>query len=285
MFSKELLKGIAKEFKKMPGHARNVTRSYKEVLAHEKYAYGAHRRQYVCYFEPDAVDRTKPIVVFYHGGSWMVGKPELFTDRARVFVEQGYVVIMPTHRRLPFNRYYEIREDMISVLALTKKILVEKGMPDSKIVLAGMSSGGNLAALSFLDTSIALEADFPAAQILAGFFCAAPLHLGGMPDSVVIRGYADEPHTNMFRLASPISHLSADFPTKPVLIVHGSEDGLVAFSSILSFKQRLQEETSIDLTFCTLPNGSHIDAVHWAVADGEVRQIILEWMAGLRVGA
>lgn len=277
MFSKELLQGILKEMKRMPKHAQNVRQSSTRVLSHQKIKYGAHRQQYLCYFEPVSIDATKPLVVFYHGGSWLIGKPEMFTNRAQVFVEQGHSVIMPTHRKLPFHRYYSMREDMILVLQSVKQLLIKKETPNKKIILAGMSSGGNLAALSFFDASIAIEAGFDSDQIAAGFFCGAPLNLAGMPDSVVIRGYADEKHSNMFQQASPITFLSADSPSKPVLIVHGSEDGLVAYSSILTFKEQLRAITSTDLTFCTLPNGSHIESVRWAVQDGEVRQIILEW--------
>ncbi len=279
MFSKELFRGIFKEMKRMPKHAQNVRHSYTHVFPHQKIAYGAHRQQYLCYFRPAVIDINKPLVVFYHGGSWLVGKPEMFTNRAQVFVEQGYSVVMPTHRKLPFHRYYSMREDMILVLQSVKKLLIEKGLPDKKIVLAGMSSGGNLAALSFFDASIAAEAGFNADQIVAGFFCGAPLNLAGMPDSIVLRGYADEKHTTMFQQASPITFLSATSPSKPVLVVHGAEDGLVAYSSILTFKERLSAITPTDLTFCTLPNGSHIDSVRWAVKDGEVRQIILDWFA------
>ncbi len=282
MFSKELLQGILKEIKKMPKHAQNVRQSYRQVLPHQKIAYGAHRQQYLCYFKSDRIDASKPLVVFYHGGSWLLGKPEMFTNRAQVFVEQGYPVVMPTHRKLPFHRYFSMREDMILVLQAVQKLLSSTGDPDRKIVLAGMSSGGNLAALSFFDPSIAAEAGFNTDQIIAGFFCGAPLNLAGMPDSIVIRGYADEQHTDMFQQASPINFLSATSPAKPVLVVHGSEDGLVAYSSILAFKERLRAVSSTDLTFCTLPDGTHIDSVRWAVQDGEVRQIILDWFASIR---
>lgn len=282
MFSKELFRGILKEMKKMPKHAQNVRHSYTNVLPHQKIAYGTHRQQYLCYFEPENIDASKPLIVFYHGGSWLVGKPEMFTNRAQVFVEQGYTVVMPAHRKLPFHRYYSMREDMILVLQSVKRLLTEKGTPNKKIILAGMSSGGNLAALSFFDASIAAEAAFNADQIIAGFFCGAPLNLAGMPDSIVIRGYADEQHTSMFRQASPITFLSASSPSKPVLVVHGAEDGLVAYSSILTFKERLRAIAPTDLTLCTLPNGSHIDSVRWAVQDGEVRQIILDWFASIK---
>lgn len=281
MFSKELLQGILKEIKRMPKHAQNVRQSYKQVLPHQRIAYGAHRQQYFCYFKPEIIEETKPLVVFYHGGSWLVGKPEMFTNRAQVFVEQGYSVVMPAHRKLPFHRYYSMREDMILVLKSVQKLLIDKGTPNKKIVLAGMSSGGNLAALSFFDSSIAVEAGFNSDQIAAGFFCGAPLNLAGMPDSIVLRGYADEKHTSMFQQASPISFLTAASPSKPVLVVHGSEDGLVAYSSVLTFKERLRAISPTDLTFCTLPNGSHIESVRWAGQDGEVRQIILDWFASI----
>ena len=280
MFSKELLQGILKEVRRIPKHAQNV-RSYSKVAPHQKLAYGVHRQQYLCYFKTVNIDASKPLVVFYHGGSWLVGKPEMFTNRAQVFVEQGYPVVMPAHRKLPFHRYYAMREDMILVLQSVKKLLIDKGVPNKKIVLAGMSSGGNLAALSFFDASIAAEAGFNTDQIVAGFFCGAPLNLAGMPDSIILRGYADEKHTTMFQQASPITFLSATSPSKPVLVVHGAEDGLVAYSSILAFKERLRAITSTDLTFCTLPNGSHIDSVRWAGQDGEARQIILEWFANI----
>lgn len=280
LFSKELLKGVLKEMRSTPRNARAVWQGSAGVAYTAKYFYGKHKNQYLCYFEPKKIDPSKPVLVFFHGGGWMAGRPEMFSNRARVFIEAGYPVIMPTHRKIPYHWYIDIKEDLISIFRLLPELLAVHQLEGRSILLGGMSSGGNLAALTAYDASILEMAKFPSDKIVGTLYCAAPLNLEGMPDSVILRGFAGKKTFNAFRLASPINHLAAHH-NKPVMIVHGEEDGLVAYPSIVAFKEQLARVANCSIKFVTIPNGGHVSAVKWVGPDLQVRQLILEWMAGL----
>ena len=280
LFSKELLLGVLKEMRSTPRDARAVWNGSVGIAPTTKYFYGKHKNQYLCYFQPKNIDPSKPVLVFYHGGCWMAGRPEIFTNRARIFVEQGYPVFMPTHRKIPYHWYPDIKEDLISTFKQLPELLAVNQLKDRPIVLGGMSSGGNLAALAAYDESIFEAANFSKDQILATLYCAAPLNLEGMPDSVVLRGFAGKKSSNAFRLASPINHLTASH-TQPTMIVHGEEDGLVAYRSIVAFKEKLSKVANCSIKFVTIPKGGHVSAVKWVGPDLQVRQLILEWMANL----
>jgi len=187
MLSIKLVREVLREAKYLPHHAYKVTteRLKNGVYPHQKYIFGKHRKQYLCWFEPKKVTK-KHLIIFYHGGGWTFGKPEVFSDRAKLFAEEGYQVIMPSHRKLPFNNYTEIRADLILTLKKVYEIMQTKNILDKKIILGGMSSGGNLAALLFLDHSLLENTGFTPTHFVSAFLCGAPLSLADMTESFLL---------------------------------------------------------------------------------------------------
>ena len=83
----------------------------------KKHRFGNHRRQYVLHFQPlNRQTDKKNVIIYYHGGGWRSGSPELLKSNAQFFVNLGYCVFMPSYRRAPFNSYPEIREDLSNSL-------------------------------------------------------------------------------------------------------------------------------------------------------------------------
>ncbi len=278
MLSVKLVKEVLREVKGAPRHAYKVTqgRLKNGVYPHQKYTFGKHRKQYLCWFEP-AKSTKNHIIIFYHGGGWTFGKPETFSDRAKLFAEAGYQVIMPAHRKLPFNSYPEIREDLILTLKKVYAIMEEEGILHKKIILGGMSSGGNLAALLLLDHSLLQNTGFTSNQFASAFLCGAPVNLAGMTDSFLLTSYAGKKEHATFKNASPINHIPTSF-SKQLLLVHGTNDGLVNYQSTVEFVTQLTKVSTKPIDFYTIPNGSHLKAVSWAYEDNEVRRKILDWL-------
>ena len=278
MLSVKLVKEVLREVKYAPRHAYKITqnRIKKGVYPYQKYPFGKHRKQYLCWFEPAQVTK-KHIILFYHGGGWTFGKPEIFSDRARLFAKEGYQVIMPSHRKLPFNSYLEIREDLILTLKKIYKIMQTKDLLHKKIILGGMSSGGNLAALLCLDHSLLKNTGFTPAHFPSAFLCGAPVNLIGMTNSFLLTNYAGKRASATFKKASPINFLSTTVD-KSMLLIHGTADGLVNYQSTADFVARLTEVSQAAVDFYTLPRGSHLQAVSWAYENNVVRQRILNWL-------
>ncbi len=279
MLSVKLIKEVLKELKYFPRHAYKVTtgRMKAGVYPHQKYTFGSHKKQYLCWFDPKKNTQNQ-IIIFYHGGGWTFGTPELFSDRAKLFGELGYPVIMPSHRKLPLHSYKEIREDLILTLKKIYEILKTKGWLHKKIILSGMSSGGNLAALLLLDHSLLENTGFSKDHFVGAILCGAPVNLDGMTDSFVLANYAGKRTDKSFKEASPMSHLSSELE-KPMLVIHGTEDGLVNFESTAEFVKKISPLNKASTDFYIIPKGSHLKAVSWAYEDNEVRQKILHWLA------
>lgn len=278
MLSIKLVREVLREVQYLPRHAYKVIqgRLKNGVYPHQKHAFGQHLKQYLCWFEPKEVTK-KHLLIFYHGGGWTFGKPEVFSDRAKLFAEAGYQVVMPAHRKLPFNGYQEIREDLILTLKKVYEIMQTKGILDKKIILGGMSSGGNLAALLFLDHSLLENTGFTPAHFVSAFLCAAPLSLADMTDSFLLTNYAGKRGMLNFKNASPINFLPTSF-SKRLLVVHGTADGLVNYRGAANFVKQLNKVSRIPIVFYTIPKGSHLRAVSWAYEDNAVRQKILSWL-------
>jgi len=278
MLSVKLVKEVLKEVKGAPRHAYKVTQSRIKngVFPHKKHLFGKHRKQYLCWFEPAEMTKDH-IIIFYHGGGWTFGKPEVFSDRAKLFAEEGYHVIMPSHRKLPLNSYPEIREDLILTLKKVYEVMQKKDLLHKKIILGGMSSGGNLAALLLLDHSLLENTQFTAAHFSSAFLCGAPVNLSGMTDSFLLTNYAGKKECHTFKKASPINFIPTSF-SKQILIVHGTEDGLVNYQSTADFVEKLEKVSNSTIDFYTIPEGSHLQAVSWAYEDNAVRRKILNWL-------
>lgn len=274
----KLFKEVLQEAKYFPHHAYKVStsRAKNGVYPHEKYTFGPKENQYLCWFEPKEV-RYAPIIVFYHGGGWTFGSPELFSDRAKLFVELGYRVVMPAHRKLPRNRYPQIRQDLILTLETIRHILKTKKITSQKLLVGGMSSGGNLAGLLLFDQTLWAKGNWQASDFIGGFFCGAPMNLAGMTDSFVLENYAGKRHSDTFRLASPMQHLPPQM-NKPILVIHGTKDGLVNYQSTADFVTELALRNQQKTDFYTIRGGSHLKAVSWAYEENEVRKKILDWL-------
>ena len=278
MLSFELIKEVSRELRKFPQHAYKVIqhRLIGAKVHYKKYYFGKHPKQYLCWFEP-AKHTQDAIILFFHGGAWTFGSPELFNNRATLFTKLGYTVVMPSHRKLPQFGFSDIREDLSLILNKIGQLLVDKGISNKKIILGGMSSGGNLAALLLFDNSILLETTFKKEDFTGAFLCAAPLNLKEMTPSFVLTKYAGKRASNSFRKASPINHIPSHF-SKPILIIHGTKDGLVKFDSVRIFVEKLNLNSLVPVDFHIIPDGSHLDAVSWAYEDNAIRKVVFNWL-------
>ena len=256
---------------------RSITSERNNMIV-EKHRFGNHRRQYVLFFQPlNRKTNKKNVIIYYHGGGWRSGSPELLQSNAQFLVDLGYCVFMPSHRRTPFNSYSEIREDLSLILQKVVDIMNIHGLQDKKMILGGMSSGGNLAALMLYDRRQLAKFGFTQ-QIFSGIMLfGAPLDLATMKDSFVLRNFAGRRDQKTFQQANPIQHLQDD-ENIPVLCIHGTYDGLVPYSTAVSFKNKLSKINDSILTFITVEKASHLETASWAYEDNYIRKTIVKWL-------
>ena len=88
-----------------------------------------------------------PILLYLHGGGWVFGDLEQNDGLCRLLaVESGCVVVNVDYRLAPENRYPAAADDCYAVLCWAAQHAAEFGADPGRIVIAGSSAGGNLAA-------------------------------------------------------------------------------------------------------------------------------------------
>lgn len=91
----------------------------------------------------------RPAVVFFHHGSWIVGKPTQFTEHARYLASRGLVVFQAEYRLLDRNGMdppIVCIEDARSSLRWVRGNAAKLGVDPERIASGGGSAGGHLAA-------------------------------------------------------------------------------------------------------------------------------------------
>ncbi len=92
-------------------------------------------------------DGPFPVIVYYHGGGWVIADLDTYDASPRALVNAAHAVVVSTHyRQAPEHPFPAAHEDALAAYqwALTH-IHTIKGDP-TKIAVVGESAGGNLAA-------------------------------------------------------------------------------------------------------------------------------------------
>lgn len=270
---------LFQEIISLPHFWWQVWRSKTDQMKVEKKYYGPHRRQYLLCCEPvSQKTNVDEVVVYYHGGGWMLGTPEQFKPNAQFFVERGYTVFMPSYRRTPRFAYPQIDEDLESTLRFIQELKEEKGLGSAKILLSGMSAGGNIVALLAYDRQRLARLNWQQNYFSRILLFGAPLDLEGMKASLPLHWYAGKRDSAQFQQASPRFHLQEE-EHLPLCCVHGEKDGMVPLAAAHGFIQHLQPRQKGPLQYEVLKNGSHLDSGSWVYATNEVRAIVVDWLA------
>lgn len=92
-----------------------------------------------------------PVIVYFHGGGWVLGSPEAYDASARALTNAaGAIVVSSDYRLAPEHRFPAATEDAFAVYrwVLDNARSID-GDPDA-VAIAGESAGGNLAAVTCL---------------------------------------------------------------------------------------------------------------------------------------
>jgi acetyl esterase/lipase len=188
----------------------------------------------------------RPAIVFFFGGGWSAGSPAQFERQSRHFATRGMVAITADYRVATRQQVKPAAcvADAKSCLRCVRKNAERLGIDPQRIVAAGGSAGGHLAAATATlpgldeageDTGVSAIPNalvlFNPALVLAPF---GEMTLKGFEAKTSAERFGCEPEA-----ISPIHHVRAPLP--PTLILHGRADTTVPFASAEAFAAEMKK--------------------------------------------
>ncbi len=184
-----------------------------------------------------------PILLFLHGGGWVMGKPANMRKLGLRFVEQGFLVVIPDYRLAPEHPFPAAYEDCRQCLRWAYENALGFGGDPSRICIGGDSAGANLAAAIATAEPLPSGLSLAASLLLYGTYDLRSLdkrmqEMGGvftnpellrMMADAYAGGRATEPWAKDPRVSPlPKAHL-----LPPSLVVCGSMDPFLSQSEEL----------------------------------------------------
>ncbi len=109
-------------------------------------------------YEPEGVEEDAGLLVFFHGGGFVVGGLDTHGNTCRFTAKRaGCKVLAVGYRKGPEHRFPAAHDDCLAAFRWAVRHASELGVDPSRIVVGGDSAGGNLAAA----TALALTPDEP----------------------------------------------------------------------------------------------------------------------------
>lgn len=110
-------------------------------------AYGADPMQYARIYKPAAATGAPmPVIVYYHGGGWVIADVNTYDAAPRLLSKQlNAIVVSVEYRHAPEAKFPAQHDDAAAAYRWTLQNAAAWGGDPAKIAVAGESAGGNLA--------------------------------------------------------------------------------------------------------------------------------------------
>jgi acetyl esterase len=190
----------------------------------------------VYYPEEIQVSKNYPAMVFFFGGGWVNGDKAQFLNHAKYFAQRGIVCFLVDYRTKNGNNTspFESVKDTKSAIRFIRKNAADFNIDPDKIIAAGGSAGGHLAAATALIEEYNEDSD--------------DLSVSAVPNALVLfnpvidngpGGYGYERIGDAYKSFSPLHNIKSGAP--PTLILLGTNDALVPVVTAQYYQQVMEK--------------------------------------------
>lgn len=209
-------------------------------------------------FLPDSLmnGNKRPVIVYFHGGSWSEGKPDWFFYACESYAKKGWVACAVEYRiygrqgTLPFDAVMDAK----SAIRWLRQHSTEYNIDTNKIVASGNSAGGHLILCATLADKWNEKTD--------------DLKFSSVPNVLMVNSGVydltdqntawirkDLKDKNLVKEISPDYLFKNNFP--PTLIIHGTDDQNVPYSTAQKFVTGLTKTGNSKIEFHSIKGAGH----------------------------
>lgn len=209
--------------------------------------------------ENDNQQKRRPVIVYFNGGSWSEGKPDWSFPACQSFANKGWVAVTVEYRlayrqgTLPFEAVMDAK----SAIRWLRQHADEYDIDVNKIVASGNSAGGHLVLASAMVENWNEKTDdlkFSSVpnvlMVNSGVYDLADDNTSWIRQGLRNRNQ-DE---NLVKEISPNDLIKKGLP--PTLIIHGTNDRNVPFSTAKEFVDKMKLEEN-DIEFNQIEGAGH----------------------------
>jgi acetyl esterase/lipase len=174
-----------------------------------------------------------PVVVFFYGGSWEIGKRRWYRYVGDALASHGVLVLIPDYRKFPDVHFPAFMHDAANAVAWAREHAAEFGGDPKRLFVMGHSAGGQIAALlaadrRYLNAAGLQPRDLAGMIGLAGAYAFLPF----VENESEIFGNTAQGRYD----SQPINFIDGDEP--PMLLLTGTDDDEVPANNAESLTER-----------------------------------------------
>jgi acetyl esterase/lipase len=235
-------------------------------------AFGADPRQQLDIYRPSGAASSKPVIVFWYGGSWDNGARQEYRFVGVALARLGYLTVLPDYRVYPQVRFPQFLDDGARAVAWVQQHAAEYGADPRRIILMGHSAGAHMAAMLALDRHYLVAAGADPERIVGLIGLAGPYGL--TPNTPTLHAIFAAPYTPHDWQVLP--YVTAQAP--PTLLFHGRADKLVTASNTEALANALRAQ-GVQVETKIYDNRGHVDMLAALSLPGRARAPLLREIA------
>lgn len=126
--------------------ARGMSTAPDPSVTTQNLPYGSDPLQTARIYKPAGASGAMPVIVYYHGGGWVIANLDVYDATPRFMAKQlNALVVSVEYRKAPEAKFPAQHDDAIAAYRWVLDKAQSWGGDPSRLVLAGESAGGNLA--------------------------------------------------------------------------------------------------------------------------------------------